>query len=294
MVKCVPWIWALQGINQVTYPDSIYTNNYVVDATPIRCFFSMVNRMLRCLPVIFIISVFLSGCATTAQSFNNDSDPLERYNRAVFEFNRKVDEAVLKPLAEGYKAIAPEPVDEGVTNFFSNLGDVVIIANDLMQLKLEQAAMDTGRVALNSTLGLLGIIDVATAMGFPKNNEDFGQTLGYWGVDEGYYLVLPFLGPTTTRDIWRLPVDYWFYPVSYVEPFTDRMLLRGAELIDFRADLLQASKVLDEAALDPYTFLREAYLQRRRSLVSDGDFAEEDEPDLFDELDEESDSESKQ
>ena len=215
----------------------------------------------------------------------NENDPLENYNRAMFEFNRTVDETVFKPIAKGYQAVTPDIVDQGVSNFFSNLGDFVVVANDLMQLKFEQAAQDSSRILLNSTFGLLGLFDVATPLGLPKHEEDFGQTLGYWGVGEGYYVVLPLLGPSTTRDIWRLPVDYVFYPVNYVDPTTDRFIMRGVELVDTRADLLQAERALGGAALDQYTFFREAYLQRRRSLVYDGNPPDELGDDIFDELD---------
>ena len=147
--------------------------------------------------------------------------------------------------------------------------------------------MDTTRIAINSTLGLLGLIDIATPMGLPKHQEDFGQTLGYWGVGEGYYVVLPLLGPSTTRDVWRLPVDYVFHPVNYVDPTTDRLIMRSVELIDDRADLLRIEETITGAALDEYTLVREAYLERRRRLVADQqtDAASSDEEALFDELD---------
>ena len=211
-------------------------------------------------------------CWLTVQSnvHAQTEDPLESYNRMMFSFNETVDSALLKPLAETYKAITPEIVDESITNFFGNLGDVITVANDLLQFKFEQAANDTARVMLNSTFGLLGLFDVASAWGIPKNQEDFGQTLGVWGLGEGYYIVLPLLGPSSTRDVWRLPVDYLFNPVTYVDPATDRWIMRGIDLLDTRADLFRAERALGDAALDPYTFQREAYLQRRRSLVFDG------------------------
>ena len=197
-------------------------------------------------------------------------DPFETYNRAIFSFNETVDSALIKPLAETYKAITPEIVDNSITNFFGNLGDVITVANDLLQFKFEQAANDTTRVVLNSTFGILGLFDVASAWGIPKNQEDFGQTLGIWGLDEGYYIVLPLLGPSSTRDVWRWPVDYLFSPVTYVDPATDRWIMRGVDLLDTRADLFRAERAFSDAALDPYTFQREAYLQRRRNLVYDG------------------------
>lgn len=245
------------------------------EGIPLAQVYKMKNCILRYL-IVFIAFIVFTGCASTAQVTDDDtaqvednSDPWEGYNRAMFSFNRSVDKAVIRPLAKGYQAITPEFVDIGVTNFFSNLGDVVVIANDLLQLKGEQAVQDTVRFSVNSTLGLLGFIDIATLMGLPKNYEDFGQTLGYWGVGEGYYLVLPLLGPSTTRDIFQYPVDYFFYPVSYIDPTSDRLIVRGVELIDYRALLLPVDGALDDA-LDPYIFLREAYRERRLNLVHDG------------------------
>lgn len=217
---------------------------------------------------IWFLPLLLLAIAGTAQA--QTEDPLEKYNRMMFSFNETVDEAVVKPLAEAYKAVTPEVVDESISNFFSNIGDVITVANDLMQLKFEQAAQDSTRVVFNSTFGVLGLFDVATVWGIPKNQEDFGQTLGAWGVGEGYYIVLPFLGPSTTRDVWRLPVDYLFNPVTYVDPATDRWIIRSIDLIDTRADLLRVGRALGGAALDPYSFQREAYLQQRRNLVFDG------------------------
>ena len=245
--------------------------------------------------LVLTLVVWSLANVASAQELDGENDPLESYNRAVLGFNRAVDEMVFRPIAKGYQAVTPEVVDQGVSNFFSNLGDFVVVANDLMQLKFEQAAQDSSRILLNSTFGMLGLFDVATPLGLPKHQEDFGQTLGYWGVDQGYYLVLPFLGPSTTRDIWRLPVDYIFYPVNYVDPTADRFIMRGVELIDTRADFFQTERALGDAALDQYTFLREAYLQRRRSLVYDGnppDMTDDifDELELDDELEEESDS----
>ena len=236
---------------------------------------------------VLVLALFLCSLVNVVGAQpgdGNENDPLESYNRAMFEFNRTVDDALIKPIAKGYQAVTPDIVDQGISNFFSNLGDFIVVANDLLQLKFEQAAQDSSRILLNSTFGLLGLFDVATPLGLPKNEEDFGQTLGYWGVGEGYYIVLPLLGPSTTRDVWRLPVDYVFNPVNYVDPATDRFIMRGVDLIDTRADLLQVERALGDAALDQYTFLREAYLQRRRSLVYDGNPPDELEDDLFDEL----------
>lgn len=229
------------------------------------------NHVLHYAAVIFLAFTMLAGCASTAQVIDENPDPLENYNRMMYRFNEGVDKTVIKPIAKGYKAITPEFVDIGISNFFSNLGDVSVVANDLLQLKFEQAVSDTGRLLVNSTIGVLGFFDVATSMGMPKHNEDFGQTLGFWGVGEGYYLVLPILGPSTTRDMWSVPVDlYLLHPAAYVNPVWQSYTIYGVGFVDARADFLRIEKAFDDAALDPYSFQREAYLQRRRNLVFDG------------------------
>ena len=231
----------------------------------------MLKFFAQASPVAFwlrlgLLWLALAGGAVQAQT----DDPLESYNRLMFRFNEQVDRLILKPVAQGYKAVTPEFVDTGVSNFFGNLGDFVSLANNILQLKLEQSTNDLFRVTFNSTFGFFGLIDIATPMGLPKSGEDFGQTLGYWGVGEGYYIVLPLLGPTTTRDVWRYPVDAVFYPVSYVDPSSDQLIMRGVNIVDTRADLLRAERAFSEAALDSYAFQREAYLQRRLNQVYDG------------------------
>lgn len=211
----------------------------------------------------------LSGCATT-DGYRDPNDPLEGFNRVMYRFNDDLDKAVLKPVARGYNAVVPAPVNRGITNFFGNLADVGSAVNNLLQLKLGRAASDVGRVAVNSTVGLAGFIDVASNMDLPKYGEDFGQTLGTWGFDSGPYLVLPVLGPSSVRDGVGLVADHYLDPVTYVEDDTVRWTLRGVDLIDKRADLLSTSRVLEQAALDPYAFTRDAYLQRRNSQVYDG------------------------
>jgi phospholipid-binding lipoprotein MlaA len=213
----------------------------------------------------------LSACASTETILRTDADPLRGYNRAMFTFNDKVDQFVLKPVARGYKAITPDPVDTSVTNFFSNIGDVIVLFNDVLQGKLGQAANDSSRIVFNTTFGVLGLFDVAgTYMELPKNNEDFGQTLGYWGVGEGYYLVLPFLGPSTTRDVWGLLVDNYVDPLERLSTSPERLGTRALYVVDLRADLLRVERAFGDAQIDPYSFQRSAYLQRRRNLVYDG------------------------
>jgi phospholipid-binding lipoprotein MlaA len=208
----------------------------------------------------------LLGCAT-----NGDRrDPLEPLNRGIYKFNDVVDRTVLKPVATGYREVTPDPVRTAVGNFFSNLDDALVLLNDLFQFKLEQAASDFSRLVWNTTAGIAGLIDVATPMELPKHNEDFGQTLGYWGMGNGPYLVLPLFGPSTLRDTVGLAVDSRFDPVWQHTPVDERNTAVTIHTVDGRSRLLDAEKVLDEAAIDRYVFLRDAYLQRRRGLVYDG------------------------
>jgi phospholipid-binding lipoprotein MlaA len=236
----------------------------------------------------------ISGCATAPA--NKNPDPLEKFNRGVYAFNESVDKLLLKPVAETYKTIVPEPVDQGVSNFFSNIDDIVVVANDLFQFKFKQAASDSGRFLLNSTVGLLGIFDVASELGLFKHEEDFGQTLGYWGVESGPYLVLPFLGPSSTRDAVGLGTDSLFDPLFYAgsqtfDPtYAAPYVVKG---VDTRADLLGVERILQVAALDQYSYIRDAYLARREYLVHDGNPPEEEieesfdeDDDLFDDLEE--------
>jgi phospholipid-binding lipoprotein MlaA len=222
---------------------------------------------LRALLVLALVSfTLLGGCA----SVNNPRDPFEPVNRGIYRFNDGVDTVLLKPAAEVYRAVLPQFVRTGVSNFFSNLNDVIVALNNLLQGKFLSAASDVGRIAVNTTVGLLGVIDVATHLGLEKNNEDFGQTLGYWGMGAGPYLVLPILGPSSLRDALGLIVDFKTDPVTYVDPSRDRNILWGVRLVNRRSELLETSRILETAALDPYEFVRDAYLQRRRNLVYDG------------------------
>lgn len=215
-----------------------------------------------------LLSMAVSACATAPA---NPQDPLEPLNRAIFGFNETVDKAVTKPVAKAYKAVVPDPIEMMVRNFFSNLGDVVTVVNDLLQFKLVQAISDTGRVVVNSTVGFLGVADVASAIGLAKHDEDFGQTLGYWGIGSGPYLVLPFLGPSTVRDTVGLAADTYSDPLfNQVDHPRTRNQLLLAKYISKRADLLETEKILEEAAIDRYSFVRDAYLQRRRNQIHDG------------------------
>ncbi len=229
---------------------------------------------------IFLLALLASSCATVDGPPNPD-DPLESYNRAMFAFNETVDEYAVKPVAKGYKAITPQFVDTGISNFFSNLDDILVIINDLLQGKFEQALKDLARFIYNTTFGLGGFIDVATGFGLPKNHEDFGQTLAYWGVGSGPYVVLPILGPSTVRDTAGFAVDVsYFDPVfNSIDETGTKWSAAAVKFIDIRADLLSAGNIIDETAPDKYAFIRDAWLQRRKNLIYDGnppdEFSEE-------------------
>jgi phospholipid-binding lipoprotein MlaA len=232
--------------------------------------------MLRRFLGLLLLLTALGGCATTG---GNPHDPLEGYNRAMFSFNEGVDNAIVKPVASGYKTVMPEFARTGVTNFFSNLRDVWIGVNNILQGKVGAGVSDFGRFAMNTTVGILGLFDVASDAGLEKHNEDFGQTLGRWGVGSGAYVVLPILGPSSVRDGFSmLAVDWHGDPIWYVRNIPTRNELVGVRLVDNRANLLDTSRLAEEAALDHYAYVRDAYLQRRRSLIYDGNPPPEPEP----------------
>ena len=208
----------------------------------------------------------LGGCATSG----NPKDPIEGFNRAMFGFNEGLDKVIIRPVATGYEAVLPSPLQTGVANFFSNIADLMIGVNNLLQGKPAQAASDAGRVLVNTTMGFLGIIDVASSMGMEKHEEDVGQTFGRWGMGDGAYVVLPFFGPRNARDTLGLVFDVYTDPVAHVDHIPTRNVLLTTRLISDRAELLKADKIIEEAALDKYSYVRDAYLQRRRSLIHDG------------------------
>ncbi len=226
--------------------------------------------LTKILTTLFLsLTVFLGGCATNG----DDRDPIEGFNRAMFNFNEGLDNALFKPVAKGYRAVVPGPVDKGVSNFFGNINDVVTAVNGLLQFEVKQGGSDIARVLINSTIGIFGLFDVATGMGFKKHNEDFGQTLGRWGVGNGPYLVLPLLGPSTVRDTIGFAVDNQaFDPMYKIDHIPTRNSLLVTEAIDTRADLLGASNVLEKAALDRYEFLKESYLQKRDVEINGSEF----------------------
>jgi phospholipid-binding lipoprotein MlaA len=210
----------------------------------------------------------LAGCATSG---GNPADPLEPLNRVVFGFNDAADKAVIKPVARAYRAVLPGIVRTGVSNFFSNLEDVWISVNNVLQGKFREGFDDFTRVLFNSTFGVAGIFDFASDVGLQKHNEDFGQTLGWWGVGSGAYLVLPILGPSTVRDGFGMLLDTQADLVFRIDGVPVHNSLYATRAIGKRANLLDASSVIEQAALDKYAFIRDAWLQRRLDLVYDGD-----------------------
>ena len=217
---------------------------------------------------VFLLAALLAGCATTGE--RDPKDPWEGFNRKSFAFNEKLDEAVLKPAAKGYVKVVPAFAREGVNNFFDNLEDVGTGLNNFLQGKPKEGASDLGRFLVNTVVGVFGLWDIATPLGLEKHYEDFGQTLGVWGVRSGPYLVIPLLGPSTARDAPAKVVDPSWYYSGAIDNNTIYWSLWGLDKVRIRANLFQSEKLLDEAALDKYTFLRDAWLQRRRSMVFDG------------------------
>ncbi|MEJ8846536.1 VacJ family lipoprotein [Variovorax rhizosphaerae] len=206
-------------------------------------------------------------------------DPFEPFNRAVFRFNDALDEAVLIPAARAYRAALPQPVRTGVGNFFNNIGDVWNFANSVMQLRAEHSAQTFMRLNVNTVFGLGGILDVATELGIERHREDFGQTLGRWGVPPGPYIMLPVLGPSTVRDTAALLVDLNGDGVAAIRPVAARDISYIIRVVDARAQFLRASQFLGDAALDKYSFTRDIWLQRRQADVDDGKPSNDDEDD---------------
>lgn len=215
--------------------------------------------------LLLLIPVLLSACASTPNG--NPKDPLETYNRKIFKFNQVLDDAILKPAAHGYDAAVPKPAQIMLHNFFSNLDDVTVTLNDVLQLKFKQAFSDGCRVIFNSTFGIFGLINVTDRL--EKHNEDFGQTLGYWGVGSGPYLMLPFFGPSNIRDGVGLAGDSLTGVITNISDVPTRNSLYAANKVEERAGLISQEKTLEEAP-DQYAFIRDFYLARRQNLVYDG------------------------
>jgi phospholipid-binding lipoprotein MlaA len=248
---------------------------------------SIVNT--RLLMSSLVISSLLAGCASTAKT--NESDPWEGWNRGTQDFNDGVDKAILKPMAKGYMWITPKFVDDGITNFFSNMNDIGVTLNDFMQLKMAQGGMDAGRFLINTTAGVAGFVDVANMIDLPKHHEDFGQTLGFWGVPTGNYLVVPFMGASSPREVVGAVGDALMNPLTYtfavvgggVAATAINAGAKTVDAVDTRADLIPTEKIVDEASIDRYSFIKNAYQQRREYLLHDGNVPEDEELQLEDE-----------
>jgi phospholipid-binding lipoprotein MlaA len=222
---------------------------------------------LLCVPLVLLAS----GCASLPAGSNRVAhDPLEPMNRAIFAVNDTIDAAFLKPVARAYTDNIHEGVREVFSNMFGNVADVWTAVNQLLQGKPVEAVGDLSRFVINSTLGFFGVADVASSFGFEKHREDFGQTLGRWGLGSGPYLVLPFFGPSSLRDGFAFPIDYSTDPITRVSDIAIRNSSTAVRLVDTRAKLLPAEKVIEGGALDKYSFIRDGYLQRRQNLVYDG------------------------
>jgi phospholipid-binding lipoprotein MlaA len=221
---------------------------------------------------VFLLALsmlFLSACATTGSL--DERDPWEGFNRGVFSFNETIDDFIFEPVGKVYDFITPDIIDNGVSNFFNNLGQLPVIANDILQFKFDQAANDTVRFFLNSTIGLLGFFDVAGEGNLHSSKEDFGQTLAHWGMGSGPYLVVPFFGPATVRDAAGFAVDRGvFSPIAYVDDDMARAGLLTLEYVDFKSDILSATDIIGDAALDEYDFIKNAYFEKRASQIDNG------------------------
>jgi phospholipid-binding lipoprotein MlaA len=234
-------------------------------------------RPIASLTATAVVAVALVGCTTIQAARGGPGqrlDPWENWNRKVFNFNEDVDKAVLKPVATAYTNVIPQPVRRSVGNFFSNFADAWSAINNMLQGKFEAGFEDVTRVGANTLFGLFGILDVASEMGLDHHYEDFGQTLGRYGVGAGAYVVLPILGPSSVRDAAAIPVDRLASPPAFFDGTGTQIGLTVLQIVNTRAGLLGATRVIDDIALDKYTFVRDAYLQRRRSLVFDGDVPE--------------------
>ena len=239
----------------------------------------MKNFLKRHTPLLMAASL-ITGCATSG----DPRDPIEGFNRGVYKFNTTFDEYIFNPVATGYQTITPKFVDKGITNFFGNLSDVGNAVNNLLQFKVQHAASDVGRIVINSTIGLLGFMDVASSMDLKKHNEDFGQTMATWGIGAGPYIVLPILGPNTTRSSVGLLADSYVDPIMRISHIPTRNTVIALKFIDLRSDLLavDALKDLLVEGVDEYDVVKDAYLQRREWLIYDGNPPIEEEFDDYD------------
>ncbi len=219
--------------------------------------------------LVICIALFGLGCATVTPD-GEVNDPMESANRSIYNFNEGFDNMILKPVSRGYRKL-PRPVQTGTHNFFSNLDDFVVIVNGALQFKVEQFSSDTLRFSVNTVFGIFGLIDMGTPIGLPKHEESFADTLGYWGVPSGPYIVLPIFGPSSVRDAPALVVDFFTHPLSLVSSTSATVALASARAVDIRAELFKTTDLRDQLALDPYIFTRESYYQWRQHRVYDGE-----------------------
>ncbi len=221
--------------------------------------------------LLLLFGILLSTGCTTLNGPPNPGDPLESYNRSMFEFNQTLDKYAIKPAAQGYNLIMPNFARKSVHNFFSNIDDIVVFINKLLQFKVAEATETSARFAFNTTFGLLGLIDVSSSMNLPKYNEDFGQTLAVWGVGSGPYIVLPVIGPSNFRYTVGFTIDStYFDPIFRRQKSKQRLTTLSIKYIDIRAGVLKATNIIDNTAPDVYAFTRDAWLQRRQYLIYDG------------------------
>ncbi len=220
---------------------------------------------------LIALCLLLTGCATAPDRAGEPNDPLEPLNRRVHAFNDVFDRNIAQPVARGYNAVLPRPVNRGITNFFRNLGEVSVLVTSALQLKPRATVITANRLMINTTFGIAGVFDVASMMGAKPQDEDFGQTLGYWGADAGPYLVLPFLGPSSVRDGTGLVVDGWYDPINSIDDTATLTGMTVLRIVDTRARLLGTTDLLGTAAVDPYAYTRDAWLRRRVNQIHDGD-----------------------
>jgi len=242
--------------------------------------------MTKYFAFLILIALLSGGCATSPEYTADERDPWQGLNRKVYSFNDALDRSFLVPAAASYRAVTPDVAEKGVHNFFSNLDDVGVAFNNTLQFKFLDAISDVGRIIVNSTIGLLGIMDVASRMGLEKHNEDFGQTLGYWGMGTGPYVMLPFFGPSNLRDVPGKVVDNIVYPPNWADiKNSERNGLFALDLVNTRAELMVTEEKAKELSRDRYVFIRDAYLDNREFLVNDGQLSTNDS--LYDELEDE-------
>ncbi len=232
------------------------------------------NNLSKLFSALAFIFIAVSLSVNVQNTYASEDDPLEPMNRAIFGFNEVIDDNILEPVAKGYQYITPDPVEDSITNFFNNLGEINTILNSALQLKLDKTLSATSRLVINSTVGIFGLFDVASSVGIERHKEDFGQTLGFYGIPSGPYLVLPFFGPSSFRDapgfLAEVAIEKDISPVHTELHHEERQVIQATNVIDIRANLLKATKILDTAAKDKYIFLRESYLQKRAKMISDG------------------------